>query len=377
MENRVDLIDANLINIDVQTILDSLSDGVYVCDPTRRIVYWSKSAERITGWSEKEVVGRYCFDHFLAHVDKDGHKLCGKEHCPLHRSIVTGAASKTPVLMFAQGKDGRRIPLLTNVAPLLDSSGEVIGGVESFQDASALASDLEKARVIQEIAMQHDLPVDERIRFNTHYVPTGIVGGDYYAIEKLDDDRYGVMLADVMGHGIAAATYTIHLSSLWNQYHILLVSPVEFAAKLNDELVKVVKTDTSFATAICGVIDLKHQTFRFTSAGAPHMLVMHADGTHEFHRRSGLPLGVMEDADYEESTIELQKGDRLLFFSDGALEIRNAAGKMLDYDGLLDIIKTQGYPAQNIQMDVLEEDLLKYSNAIRLEDDLTLVEVCL
>ena len=69
--------------------------------------------------------------------------------------------------------------MLTNVAPLRDPNGEIIGGVESFQDATVLATDLEKARAIQEIAMQYDLPADERIRFNTHYIPNGIVGGDY------------------------------------------------------------------------------------------------------------------------------------------------------------------------------------------------------
>ena len=377
METCINLTDTSLMEIDVQTILDSLNDGVYVCDRTRRVVYWSKAAERITGWTAEDMVGNYCFDHILAHVDKDGHKLCGKEHCPLHRAIVTGIPSKAPVLMFALKKDGKRVPMLANVAPLRNANGEIIGGVESFQDASVLATDLEKARAIQEIAMQYDLPADERIRFNTYYIPTGIVGGDYYAIAKLDEDRYGIMLADVMGHGIAAATYTMHLGALWNQYHLLLVNPVEFTSKLNNELVKVVKTDTSFATAICGVVDLKRQIFRFTSAGAPHVLLMHADSTHEFFRRSGLPLAVMEDADYGETDIELQEGDRLLLFSDGAIEIRNAEGEMLGYDGLLEFIKEQGYPVDDLDMQTLEENLLKRSTGIRLEDDLTLVEVCL
>src|SRR5512143_262603 len=87
-------------------ILDSLSDGVYVCDKDRQIVYWSKSAERITGWTADDVVGRRCLDDVLSHIDKDGHRLCGEEFCPLHRAMVTGTTSTVGLTVFAQGKGG-------------------------------------------------------------------------------------------------------------------------------------------------------------------------------------------------------------------------------------------------------------------------------
>jgi len=365
----------NPATTDINAIVESLSDGIYVCDLDRRITYWSKSAERITGWTAEDVVGRQCFDNILCHIDKDGHQLCGEEYCPLHRSMITGTGSEGSLLLYAQGKNGKRIPMQVSVAPMLNADGVVIGGVEVFQDASAAVHDLERAKSIQQLALQHELPEDGRVRFTTHYVPHDIVGGDYYAIEKLDEDRYGLMLADVMGHGVAAALYTMHLSSLWDRFHALLASPVEFASQVNIELAKVVKTDESFATALCGLIDLKSHTFRFASAGAPRVLLAHADGTHEFLQGRGLPLAVMEDANYIEIRAQLQDGDRLLLFSDGAEEVRDAAGELLGQDGLLGLLKKQGYPRADIQMDVFEEELLKYSNGIRLEDDLTLIEI--
>jgi PAS domain S-box-containing protein len=361
--------------VDIRAIVDSLSDGIYVCDVDRKITYWSKSAERITGWSAEEVVGRACFDNILCHIDKDDHQLCGEEYCPLHRAIVTDTDSKGSLLVYAQGKNGKRIPMHVSVAPLRNTDGEVIGGVETFQDASDVVHDLERARAIQQLALQHDLPDDDRVRFTMHYVPHAIVGGDYYAIEKLDEDRYGVLLADVMGHGVAAALYTMHLSSLWDRFHGLLANPVDFAAKLNNELVKVVKTDESFATALCGLVDLKNRIFRFTGAGGPQVLHMHEDGTYECLESSGLPLAIMEDTSYDEVGAQIQQGDRLLFFSDGAEEVHNAVGKMLGLDGLIGVLKKQGYPTADIQMVALEEELLKYSNAIRLEDDLTFIEI--
>ena len=144
---------------DAGLILDSLGDGVYVTDVDRRIVYWNRAAEQITGWSIQDMVGRHCFDSLLSHVDKDGHQLCGNECCPLHRSIVTGASSSVP-LVFAQRKDGRRMPVQVTVAPIRDAAGQVIGGVEVFRDISLALRDLERAKAIQAMSLEQDLPQD-------------------------------------------------------------------------------------------------------------------------------------------------------------------------------------------------------------------------
>ncbi|MEJ2366465.1 MAG: histidine kinase, partial [Deltaproteobacteria bacterium] len=65
-----------------------------------------KSAQRITGWQPEDVVGRLCLEDVLCHEDKDGNRLCGEEHCSLHRSMVTGATTTGPVIVYARGKDG-------------------------------------------------------------------------------------------------------------------------------------------------------------------------------------------------------------------------------------------------------------------------------
>jgi sigma-B regulation protein RsbU (phosphoserine phosphatase) len=238
-----------------------------------------------------------------------------------------------------------------------------------------MVHDLERAQAIQKMAMAEDRAEDIPIGFTTHYVSRDIVGGDYYAIKRLSDAQYGVMLADVMGHGISAALYTMHLSSLWDRYYSLLKNPVEFVETLNKELLRVVKGEGSFATAVCGIVDLNERVFRFTSAGGPEVLLMHADGTHQCIEAPGMPLALMEDSSYEQTVIEVDKGDAILLFSDGAVEIKNSEGKMLGVDGFVDVLKKLGYPKKPIRMDALEEELLKYSNEIRLKDDLTLLEV--
>jgi len=363
-----------LLDIDAETILDSLGDGVYVTDRDRRIIYWNRAAERITGWRSQDIVGNSCFDNILAHVDKDGHHLCGKEYCPLHRAIVTGTQGECP-LLFAKRKDGRRIPVHVTVAPIRNAADEVIGGVEVFRDISPAFRDLEKAKAIQSFSLQHDLAKDARVRFSTHYVPRDIVGGDYYGIHQLQADQYGFFLADVMGHGLAAALYTIHLSALWDSHQQLLATPLVFVEKINRELNRLVKSGEIFATGICGLVDVGRREIVFVGAGGPPAVMARAAGEFELIQCEGFPLGVTDDAVYESAKIAVQPGDSLLLFSDGVTEIHSADNQQLGTEGLATLLKKLGYPAPNVSLAMVEESLLKYSNAIQFEDDLTLIEI--
>ena len=144
-------------------------------------------------------------------------------------------------------------------------------------------TDLERAKRIQMLSMEHDLPEDQRISFSMHYTPHDIVGGDFYAIEQLDADRYGILLADVMGHGVAAALHTMHLSSLWLRHHQLLTDPALFAATVNRELSRIVK-DESFATAVSIMIDARKGETAIGFGGR-------TTGPHHADRRGGRAAG--------------------------------------------------------------------------------------
>ena len=71
------------MEIDLAAVVDAISEGLYIVDADRRIVFWSRGAENITGWKDSEVVGSHCEDGILEHVDYAVHKLCQSEFCPL------------------------------------------------------------------------------------------------------------------------------------------------------------------------------------------------------------------------------------------------------------------------------------------------------
>jgi len=131
-------------------ILDNLYDGLYFVDTDRIITYWNKGAERITGFSAAEVVGRSCADNILTHVDGEGNSLCFG-CCPLAASIGDGREREAEV--YLHHKEGHRVPVFVRVSTLRDAAGKVIGGLELFTDMSTILVNSAKVQELEKLAM--------------------------------------------------------------------------------------------------------------------------------------------------------------------------------------------------------------------------------
>lgn len=132
-----------------KSLLDNLYDGVYFVDRHRRITYWNKGAERLTGYKSSDVVGRHCADNILKHVDDNGSQLC-KGLCPLSKTITTGSVHEAEV--YLHHKDGHRVPVLVRLAPIHDGSGQIIGAVEVFSDNTSRVTAIKRVEALQGIA---------------------------------------------------------------------------------------------------------------------------------------------------------------------------------------------------------------------------------
>ncbi len=131
-------------------ILDNLYDGVYFVDQERRITYWNKGAERITGYSAEQVVGHRCMDDLLNHVTEAGVLLC-LNGCPLHATISDGTLREAEV--YLHHKDGHRLPVMVRTSPIRNNNGEIIGAVETFSDNSHLSSMRSQLRRLEDITL--------------------------------------------------------------------------------------------------------------------------------------------------------------------------------------------------------------------------------
>src|SRR5512145_3275510 len=132
-------------------LIDDMPDGVYFVDRHRLITYWNKGAEAISGYGPQQVMGRWCGDGLLRHVDANGKELCG-DGCPLAATMLDGLPREAEV--FLHHKDGHRVPVRVRASPIRDAAGTIVGAVEVFdENASRLASrdriaELERAALL-------------------------------------------------------------------------------------------------------------------------------------------------------------------------------------------------------------------------------------
>lgn len=135
-------------------IIDNLYDGVYFVDRDRVITYWNKGAERITGYSAEQTIGRACRDNLLNHVTANGVQLC-THNCPLAAVMEDGNEREAEV--FVHHVDGHRVPIMIRASPIRDRDGNIIGAIESFSNNASVIDARRKLREMRLVAMTDSL----------------------------------------------------------------------------------------------------------------------------------------------------------------------------------------------------------------------------
>ncbi len=135
--------DKSIITKEIEYYLDSIFDGVYIVDPDRKILFWNRGAEQITGYKREEVIGRSCKDGILNHIDGDGNLLCTGD-CPILKVFDTAEPQLAKV--YPLHRNGNRFPVETHISAITDENGNVIASIEVFRDITAV----EEYRILQE-----------------------------------------------------------------------------------------------------------------------------------------------------------------------------------------------------------------------------------
>jgi serine phosphatase RsbU (regulator of sigma subunit) len=183
-----------------------------------------------------------------------------------------------------------------------------------------LTKELELAAVLQKSLVPHRFPEDPSLRFAFHYEPMQFVGGDYYDVIDLGGGRRGLIIADVSGHGVSSAFIAAMLKISFLNYAPLYQSPAEVLHRLNEEYCEVIQTG-DFVTAFYGIIDPRNGRMSYCGAGHPRPLFLHrTDNTIEHLASEGFFIGMFDQAEYGDKSVEMRQGDRFMVFTDGIIE---------------------------------------------------------
>lgn len=219
-----------------------------------------------------------------------------------------------------------------------------------------------------------------RARFHHVYMPCTGVAGDFFEVFPVGDSGVGMLICDVMGHGVRAALITAMLRGLVEQEQVtnLADTPALLLSALNRQLARIfnLANITMFATACYAYLDLERCRLCLSGAGHPAPIILSAEGK---AIRPVIPrspaLGLMESVMYRECEITLEPGMKLMLYTDGLVEARNAAGDELGMARVLDFLQERAPQSIKEMIDISLAGMHQFTQSTRQDDDICLVGV--
>jgi sigma-B regulation protein RsbU (phosphoserine phosphatase) len=338
-----------------------------------------------------------------------------KHDVPLGRGVIGSAVqSKQAVLVPDVTKDSRYVELnpetRSEMAVPLIYKDKVIGVLDLehtrrgfFTEehkrtittlAAQMAIAIENARLYEEIARQErrlerDLALARELQVRllpqtrpklghlevaAKFVPARAIGGDLYDFIPYSMSRLGIVIGDVSGKGAPAAIYAALVSGILRSHAPIEPGPGEMLSAVNMSLAER-RIEAQFVSLIYAVWDDEQRRLTVANSGLPRPIYMHSDGNNEVIEATGLPLGLFDEADYDEFKFRMKPGDMFVFFSDGILDARNRSGELFGRGRVEQIVSQCTGRSADCVVDSLFKAVAEHSAGVETFDDQTVVAI--
>ncbi|WP_027701443.1 GAF domain-containing SpoIIE family protein phosphatase [Metaclostridioides mangenotii] len=267
-----------------------------------------------------------------------------------------------------------------NILRILASQVSVAMQLYEYNDQEVKHKVLEKELNI--LNKQQQLIMDKgKMEFNSekelyfYHRPAKVVGGDFYYALDLDEKHVVFIVADVMGHGIVS-NYVVAMIKgafkvLCHQYE----STSEILTNLNKILYDEFDKMGVFTTCLVGIINTEHNIITVSNAGhySPIIVTKKGDVVKNNNCNKGIPIGVMQDASYDENSFSIVNYSMLCMYTDGVLEIKNDSKEEYGIERLEKFLKNNYTLNQEVIVENLKSDLQEFSSKDYFEDDILVV----
>jgi len=236
-----------------------------------------------------------------------------------------------------------------------------------------LERDLALARELQVRLLPQTRPKLTNLEVAARFVPARAIGGDLYDFVDYSLSRLGIIIGDVSGKGAPAAIYAALVSGILRSHAPIEPAPAEMLSAVNNSLGER-RIDAQFVSIIYAVWDDAMRTLQVANSGLPRPIYSH-DGRIEIIEATGLPLGLFDDAEYDEFTFRAKPGDMFVFFSDGILDARNTDGELFGRQRVEQITAESADKSADYVVDSLFEAVEKHAAGVDPFDDQTVVAI--
>jgi sigma-B regulation protein RsbU (phosphoserine phosphatase) len=236
-----------------------------------------------------------------------------------------------------------------------------------------LERDLSLARELQFRLLPSTYPKLEQLDVAAKFVPARAIGGDLYDFLHYSLSRAAIVIGDVSGKGAPAAIYAALVSGILRSHAPIEPGPAEMLSAVNFSLSER-RIEAQFVSLIYAVWDDTNRTLQVANSGLPRPIYCHG-GKLEMIEATGLPLGLFDEAEYDEFTFKAKPGDLFVLFSDGILDARNRAGELFGRTRLHEIVAgVMDAPAQTVVDEIFKAVAID-SAGVEAFDDQTVVAI--
>jgi sigma-B regulation protein RsbU (phosphoserine phosphatase) len=236
-----------------------------------------------------------------------------------------------------------------------------------------LERDLALARELQMRLLPQTLPKPAHLELAAKFIPARAIGGDLYDFIPYSLSRLGIVIGDVSGKGAPAAIYAALVSGILRSHAPIEPDPAEMLSAVNLSLATR-RIEAQFVSLIYAVWDDESRTLLVSNSGLPRPVYVH-DGKNQVIEATGLPLGLFDDASYDEFRFKMKPGDMFVFFSDGILDARNRKGELFGRGRVEKIIAECGATSADCVVDSLFKAAAEHSAGVETFDDQTVVAI--
>lgn len=242
-----------------------------------------------------------------------------------------------------------------------------------LQAKKIIQDDLDEVGKIQRSFLPSKFPQHPNIGFGHFYGPCHSAGGDYFDLIEIGQNHWGLLIADVTGHGAPAAVVMAITHTLMHSFMSTFQYP-STVLKVANEKLNVHLAPTFYVTMFYSVLNLQTMTLRFASAGHEPMILYRAKSksVEWLKTEQGFPLKLMATDDFDEKEVKIEEGDKVILYTDGMIERRNEQKEFLSNEQIEQwVIQLGDLPAQ-VFVDSMMEKVKEFNPSKPFEDDVTM-----